>query len=89
MIQEVPAMEHPPPSDSIMKAVQEVNTALTVIVGNAQLIERKLLRGRALPPDELLAVLALIQRQGYHAAEQINSLLAEYMTGQDEPGDAP
>jgi hypothetical protein len=79
--QEVPVMGHPPPSDSTFSTVQEVNTALTVIVGSAQLIERKIVRGKPLSPDELLAVLATIQRQGRQAAQALAQLLP---AGDDE-----
>ena len=41
--------------------------SLTVIVGNAQLLERKVARGDAVASEEILATLSSIQRAGYLA----------------------
>jgi hypothetical protein len=54
--------------------ITDINTALTVMVGNAQLLERRIARGAPVSPDYLLSVLAIIQRQGQEAARHVAKL---------------
>jgi signal transduction histidine kinase len=67
-------MEEPLASDRTSNIFRTVNTSLTVIVGNAQLLERKIAHGDPVTPDDLLSILGLIQRRGREAAEDVRSL---------------
>jgi hypothetical protein len=71
---EVVTMDGEQESERSTNTIREINTALTVMVGNAQLLERKIARGDPISPDFLLSVLALIQRQGRQAARSVATL---------------
>jgi hypothetical protein len=45
--------------------------SLTAIVGNAQLLERKLSRGESVPLDLVIQTLKSIQREGHRAAAAV------------------
>jgi acyl-CoA synthetase (AMP-forming)/AMP-acid ligase II len=52
--------------------LDDIITRLTVMVGNAQLLERRILRGEPVSPDAILSVLSTIQRVGHQAAMDAN-----------------
>jgi signal transduction histidine kinase len=43
-------------------ALDALRTPLAVILGEAQVLQRRVLRGELLPPDDVLAALSTIQR---------------------------
>ena len=65
--------ERPTPNHS-SRLLHEVTSSLTVIVGYAQLFERKLKRGLPVTSGEMFAALGLMQRRGRKAAHEIRQL---------------
>jgi hypothetical protein len=83
VVQELPSMSAnlPARSEASMHAVM---ASLTVIIGNAQLIERRLDRGDPVPPDRIIAAMATIQQAGYKAVHELRERRLE-KPDQDEP----
>jgi hypothetical protein len=74
IVKEILTVEEPLASDRTSNIFRNVNTSLTVIIGNAQILERKIAHGDPVTPDELLSLLGLIQRRGREAAEDVRTL---------------
>jgi hypothetical protein len=66
-------------TNSSSQLLDEIIARLTVMVGNAQLLERRIIRGEPVSPDSILSVLSTIQREGHQAAMDANrSRVAEF-----------
>ena len=57
--------EDVPSPDTVAAAVDALRTPLTMILGQAQLLQRRLRSGHPLPQDELLDTIAAIQRSAW------------------------
>lgn len=56
------------------QALDALRTPLTVILAQAQLLERRMLQGHALTPDDILAALSAVQRSGWDLEGQLRVL---------------
>jgi signal transduction histidine kinase len=58
--------------------MHEIKTKLTVIMGTAQVLERRIRLGRDVSPEQMLTMLIRIRRQAELAHDLVHSLRSSY-----------